>query len=157
HKMAPVLAVNDHAGEGKHQERGNGLQHEQSAQRHLRMRGLQDVPGHAGGVHPAADHGDDVCDKHQTKSTMAQDGPHNSLYHPTTHKVLSPRQEQINNSPPVGSPAIRGLSKFGLAAAALALTTGPARPAIKPFLVYHDGTDIIFAPEVTGTQRPARL
>src|SRR5215467_6890020 len=35
--------------------------------------------------------------------------------------------------------------------------TGPARPSVKPFLVYHDGAYIIFAPEVTGTQRPARF
>lgn len=53
-------------------------------------------------------------------------------------------------------PTIRGLSKFGLAAAALAMA-GPARQPLKPFLVYHDGADIIFAPEVTGTQPPARL
>ena len=53
-------------------------------------------------------------------------------------------------------PTIRGLSKFVLAAGAVAMT-GPARPPVKPFLVYHDGAYIIFAPEVTGTQRPARF
>ena len=33
----------------------------------------------------------------------------------------------------------------------------PARHPVKPFVVYHDGADIIFAPEVTGTHPPARL
>jgi hypothetical protein len=59
----------------------------------------------------------------------------------------------------VWRPTIRGLSKFcpGAAAALALATLGPARPPVKPFLVYHDGAYIIFAPEVTGTQRPARF
>lgn len=52
-------------------------------------------------------------------------------------------------------------SKLGTAAVALVLTgtglTGSARDATKPFLVYHDGVYLLFAPEVTGTHRPARL
>ena len=56
---------------------------------------------------------------------------------------------------------IRTFSKLGTAAAGLVLTgtglTGSARDATKPFLVYHDGVYLLFAPEVTGTHRPARL
>ena len=56
---------------------------------------------------------------------------------------------------------IRTWSKLGTAAAGLVLTgtglTGSARDATKPFLVYHDGVYLLFAPEVTGTHRPARL
>src|SRR5262249_46724848 len=56
---------------------------------------------------------------------------------------------------------IRTSSKLGTAAVALVLTgtglTGAARDATKPFLVYHDGVYLLFAPEVTGTHRPARL
>src|SRR5437899_7085728 len=48
------------------------------------------------------------------------------------------------------------LSKVGLASAILAMS-GPPRHPIKPFLVYHDGADIVFTPETTGTQRPARF
>jgi len=49
------------------------------------------------------------------------------------------------------------LSKLVLAAALTLAMAGPGRQPIKPFLVYHDGAYMIFAPEVTGTQRPARL
>ena len=35
--------------------------------------------------------------------------------------------------------------------------TGSPRDGTKPFLVYHDGVYLLFAPEVTGTHRPARL
>lgn len=56
---------------------------------------------------------------------------------------------------------IRTWSKLGTAAVALVLTvtglTGSARDATKPFLVYHDGVYLLFAPEITGTHRPARL
>jgi len=56
---------------------------------------------------------------------------------------------------------IRTGSKLGTAGIALVLTgtglTGSARDATKPFLVYHDGVYLLFAPEVTGTHRPARL
>jgi hypothetical protein len=56
---------------------------------------------------------------------------------------------------------IRTWSKLGTAAAGLVLTgtglTGSARDATKPFLVYHNGVYLLFAPEVTGTHRPARL
>lgn len=42
-------------------------------------------------------------------------------------------------------------------AAALGLT-GAARPAIKPFLVYHNGANnILFAPEATGTRQMAKF
>lgn len=53
---------------------------------------------------------------------------------------------------------IRTCSKFGMFAAVLGLTgAGVPRDPVKPFLVYHDGNYLLFAPEITGTHRPARL
>lgn len=53
---------------------------------------------------------------------------------------------------------IRTWSKWGIFAAVLGLTgAGTPRDPIKPFLVYHDGDFMLFAPEITGTHRPARL
>lgn len=46
--------------------------------------------------------------------------------------------------------------KLGSVAAALALA-GPVRQQIKPFLVYHDGANIVFTPEATGTRRLAKF
>src|SRR5260370_30192411 len=51
--------------------------------------------------------------------------------------------------------SIRVVLKLG-SVAALALASLVSKH-IKPYLVYHDGAYIVFAPEVTGTQRPARL
>lgn len=57
-------------------------------------------------------------------------------------------------------------SKLGMVAATLVLTgmgltraglAEAAHDSIKPFLVYHDGANLLFAPVVTGTHRPARL
>ena len=50
----------------------------------------------------------------------------------------------------------RTVSKLALLAAGMGMTV-TAHPALKPFLVYHDGTYILFAPEVTGTRRTARV
>lgn len=46
------------------------------------------------------------------------------------------------------------MSKAGLFAAALTLT-GAVTPPVKPYVAYHDGADIMFAPEVTGSRRLA--
>jgi hypothetical protein len=35
--------------------------------------------------------------------------------------------------------------------------TGSSRPEIKPFLVYHDGVNMLFTPELTGTRRLAKF
>ncbi len=43
-----------------------------------------------------------------------------------------------------------------MVAATLGLT-GPARQPVKPFVVYHDGANVLFTPQVTGTHRPASL
>jgi hypothetical protein len=51
---------------------------------------------------------------------------------------------------------IQTLSKLGLVAAAVGLTAA-SRQEIKPFLVYHDGANIRFAPETTGSQRRAKF
>jgi hypothetical protein len=34
---------------------------------------------------------------------------------------------------------------------------GTSRQAVKPFLVYHNGANVVFAPEVTGTKRQAKF
>jgi hypothetical protein len=53
---------------------------------------------------------------------------------------------------------IRAWSKCGILAAVLGLTgAGVPRDPVKPFLVYHDGDYMLFAPEITGTHRSARL
>jgi hypothetical protein len=49
-----------------------------------------------------------------------------------------------------------GLSTLGIVAAAAGLMAA-ARESVKPYLVYHDGANMQFAPEATGTHRMARL
>jgi len=68
-----VLAVDYHAGEGKHEHSGNSLQDGKSSQCHFGVSGFQDVPGHGGRVHPAAHHGDQVGGKNETQGTPAED------------------------------------------------------------------------------------
>jgi hypothetical protein len=48
------------------------------------------------------------------------------------------------------------MSKFVLVAAGLAVT-GSAPPPVRPFTAYHDGSAIVFTPEVTGAQRLANF
>lgn len=45
---------------------------------------------------------------------------------------------------------------MGIVAATVGLVGAPRRP-VKPFVAYHDGENIVFAPEATGTRREARL
>jgi hypothetical protein len=40
------------------------------------MRGLQDVPGHSGRIHPAANHGNQIGGKDESQWTMAEAGTH---------------------------------------------------------------------------------
>lgn len=54
------------------------------------------------------------------------------------------------------NPRLRAASKLSLVLAAAGLSGAP-RQAVKPFLVYHNGSNIVFAPEITGTHRPARF
>jgi hypothetical protein len=49
---------------------------------------------------------------------------------------------------------IRGLSKVALMVTALGLA-GRTSPSVKPFHAYHDGDDILFSPQKTGTRRIA--
>jgi hypothetical protein len=51
---------------------------------------------------------------------------------------------------------LRLLSQLGVLAAAAGLSGSP-HPTVKPFVAYHDGADIVFAPQATGTNRPARF
>jgi len=53
-QAAAVFAVNNDAGEGQHEHGGNGLQNGERPERHFGVRGLKDVPGDGGRVHPAA-------------------------------------------------------------------------------------------------------
>lgn len=46
---------------------------------------------------------------------------------------------------------------MGVVAATVGLAGAPPRHTVKPFLTFHDGEDIIFTPESTGTNREARL
>jgi hypothetical protein len=59
--------------------------------------------------------------------------------------------------PPVPNRDNRGWSKAAvlLAATALSFAGRPAQPPVKPFLAFHDGGDIVFSPEHTGTRRMA--
>jgi len=49
---------------------------------------------------------------------------------------------------------IRTLSKIGIFAGTLSLTASP-RDTVKPYSVYHNGADIVFAPEAAGTRKVA--
>jgi hypothetical protein len=51
---------------------------------------------------------------------------------------------------------IDALSKVALVAAGLGFTAA-ALPPVKPFTAYHDGSAIVFTPEVTGTRRLANF
>jgi hypothetical protein len=57
---------------------------------------------------------------------------------------------------PVLSRHIRTLSKLGIVAAAAGLS-GSSRQQIKPFLVYHNGANILFAPKLTGSRQLAKF
>jgi hypothetical protein len=49
-------------------------------------------------------------------------------------------------------------SKWGILAVVLGWPgAGVSRDPVRPFLVYHNGDNMLFAPEVTGTYRRARL
>ncbi len=53
---------------------------------------------------------------------------------------------------------IQAVSKLAMVTATAFMTGVAARPAVKPFLVYHDGANnILFTPEATGTRRLARV
>jgi len=75
-QIAAVCAVNEHPGEGKQDQRRECLQDQQGAQRHLRMRSLEQVPDHGGCAHPAANHGDEDGGKDQPQSAMLQKDAH---------------------------------------------------------------------------------
>jgi hypothetical protein len=57
---------------------------------------------------------------------------------------------------PVLNRHIRGLSKLGIMAVAVGLT-GAARQPVKSLMVYHDGANILFTPELTGSKRMAKF
>jgi hypothetical protein len=47
--------------------------------------------------------------------------------------------------------------KWGILAAVLGWPVGVSHDPVKPLLVYHNGDNILFSPEATGTYRRARL
>ncbi|HEY2115140.1 MAG TPA: hypothetical protein VGJ51_08610, partial [Candidatus Angelobacter sp.] len=49
---------------------------------------------------------------------------------------------------------LRAVSTIAIFAAGLG-AAAPKREAVKPFSVYHDGDDLIFTPEATGTHKLA--
>lgn len=51
---------------------------------------------------------------------------------------------------------IRVLGSLGIVVASIGLASVP-RATTKPFLAYHEGENIVFSPEATGTHRRARL
>ncbi len=75
-QAAAILAVDDHSGKGQHEHGWQRLQNRKGAQCHFRMRGLQDVPGHGGRIHPAAHHGNNIGGEYETQRAMAEDGAH---------------------------------------------------------------------------------
>jgi hypothetical protein len=83
---APVLAIDNDPGEGQQKHGGQSLQNHQRAQGHLGMRRLQDVPGYSGRVHAAAQHGNHVSQKNETKSPLLQDGAHVTNFKSATCK-----------------------------------------------------------------------
>src|ERR1039458_4074844 len=74
--VTAVFTVDEYAGEGQQQHRRKGLQRDQRRQRYLRMCGLQDVPDHGGGVHAAADHGNEIGCEDQPHPTVLEHLPH---------------------------------------------------------------------------------
>ena len=54
------------------------------------------------------------------------------------------------------NPRFRAASKLGLVLAAAGLSGAP-RVQVKPYTVYHNGVNMVFAPEATGTRRQARF
>ena len=78
-QTAAIFAVNNDAGEGKHQHGGNRLQNGEGAEGHFRMRGFEDVPGNRGRVHPAAQHGNHVGGEDEAQRALAEDISHTLL------------------------------------------------------------------------------
>ena len=76
HQPPAVFTINHHACEGKHQQSGNGLQHEQRAQSDLGVGGLQDVPGHGSRIHSAAHHGDEIGREDEPQAAMLENIAH---------------------------------------------------------------------------------
>src|SRR5258706_3780463 len=73
-----VFAVNDYAREWQHEHGGERLQNSERAQRHLRMRSLQNRPRDGSGVHAAAQHGDHVGRKNESQPAFLQNRAHDS-------------------------------------------------------------------------------
>jgi hypothetical protein len=76
---------------------------------------------------------------------------HFSIF-PELNCLLAPEKSSWNNHPLVFR-CIQGLCKVGLFAATLA-AAAPA-PPVKPYSVYHNGVDLVFSPEVSGSHRLA--
>src|SRR4029077_9692553 len=74
--MTAVLTIDDHAGKRQHKQRWDRLQDDYSPERHLGMRHLKDVPDHSGGVHAAAQHGDQIGDEDEAQAALPENCPH---------------------------------------------------------------------------------
>jgi hypothetical protein len=69
---------------------------------------------------------------------------------------LASGPRSCHNSCPVWKQHIEAWSKVTLFAVGLGFT-GSAPSPVRPFAAYHDGSAIVFTPEVTGTQRMAKF
>ena len=75
-QAAAIFAVDEHSGEGKHEHGGNGLQDGEGAQRHFRVRGLQDVPGHGGRFIPLPNMEITLAAKTKRSGRLAENSAH---------------------------------------------------------------------------------
>ena len=76
HQPAAVFAIDEHSGKRQHQHGRKCLQHRESSQRYFRVSGLQDVPGHRGGIHATAQHGNHVGAENVPQRFFLQDRTH---------------------------------------------------------------------------------
>src|ERR1039457_5504706 len=98
HQVTAVFTVDEYAGEGQQQHRRKGLQRDQRRQLYLRMCGLQDVPDHGGGVHAAADHGNEIGCEDQPHPTVLEHLPHISTVNQPRRGITIRYSEAANKA-----------------------------------------------------------
>lgn len=76
HDVALVFAVHDHAAERHQQQRWQRLRYDEHPEQLFRMRGLEDVPDHCGGVYPTSSHGHKIGGEQETQRPTGKEVPH---------------------------------------------------------------------------------